>query len=221
METRLFTRQETDFVIRQLPNPPYRTILDICCGQGRHANILADTGYDVVGVDADSEALAVAQSSSVAPVNYVCNDIRRLREIDGIFDAAMLLWQSFGYFDQATNEDILIMVSEKLRPKGRFILDIYNRNYWEQNQGDSQFERNGTRIHTTSAMRGNRLSCHLRYDGGESETFDWQLYSLDEIVYLAEQCRLSCLLSCTESDEGKPVSDVNSQMQIVFEKQTY
>jgi SAM-dependent methyltransferase len=219
LETRPFTQQETEFVIRNLPNPPYQSILDICCGQGRHTNLLAQEGYTLVGLDLDRTALAIAQGEAAGSVKYVCHDMRNLGSINESFDAIILLWQSFGYFDELTNETILSAISQKLNKHGRFLLDIYNRAYWESNQGHKQFERKGIQIDATNTMTGNQLTSHLVYDAGKlSESFEWQLYYLEEIVDLAAKYSLKCLLSCVESDESKPVSKEKSQMQIVFEK---
>ncbi len=219
LETRPFTKQETEFVIRNLPNPPYRSILDICCGQGRLTNLLAQEGYMMVGLDLDRIALSIAEREAVGNVRYICQDMRDLGLIDESFDAIILLWQSFGYFDEVTNEKILGMISQKLNRQGRFVLDIYNRAYWENNQGHKRFERKGIQINATNTMVGNRLTSYLEYDGGKhSESFEWQLYFVDEIISLAEKYNLKCLRSCVESDENKPVSKEKSQMQLVFEK---
>lgn len=219
LETRPTTELETDFVVRQLPDPPYHTILDLCCGQGRHANRLAARGYAVTGVDVDVQALAIARQQATAPVRYLQHDMRHLKAVDGSFDAVILLWQSFGYFDEATNADILGQINRKLNPGGRLLLDIYNRNYWEQNQGSSRFARRGMEVTATNTMAGNRLTCDLVYGQGQGrESFDWQLYSADEITELAGRYGLICLLSCCESDESKQVDHTRSQMQFVFER---
>ena len=129
------------------------------------------------------------------------------------------MWQSFGYFDEPTNESIISQVSDKLRDGGRFILDIYNRDFWEQNQDEKQFERNGRSITAVNKMVGNRLICELDYGaGGAGDRFDWQLYTLEEIITLAAKYKLKYLLSGVECDENKIVTGQTQQMQIVFEK---
>ena len=44
------TDDEVSALLQLLPPPPAR-ILDLACGQGRHAVRLAERGYQVVGVD--------------------------------------------------------------------------------------------------------------------------------------------------------------------------
>jgi hypothetical protein len=109
-------------------------------------------------------------------------------------------------------------MSEKLRPNGRLILDIYNRTYFERNQGTRQLERNGVLITAANSMKGNRLRATLDYgDGGD--TFEWQLFTPDEICELAAEFGLEVVLMCTEFDEKKPVTPEKPRMIFVFRKE--
>ena len=175
-DTQSFTELETAFLARNLPDPPFKRVLDLPCGRGRHANALAKRGYEVVGADLDEEALAVAEREAQGVVTYVRADMRRLEHLDTNFDtnfdAALSLWQSFGYFDDATNRDVLAGMSARLRPGGRLILDVYHREYFEAHEGVRELERLGARVRATNTMRGRRFVAHLEYEGGGSDTFD-------------------------------------------------
>lgn len=218
-ETRPFTQSEISFIVRNLPNPPFAKILDVCCGQGRHSNLLAQHGYEMLGVDLDGSALSIARQSAPQSTRYVHLDMRHLDQIDETFDAVILMWQSFGYFNELTNEAILQQISDKLRVGGRFILDIYNRAFWENNQGVKKFDRLGVEIKAHNSMQGNRLICQLDYGSKHAaESFNWQLYYHDEIIDLVKPFGLTHLLSGVECDEKKAVTDSVQQMQIVFEK---
>jgi SAM-dependent methyltransferase len=63
------TEREAAFVARWLPLPAYSAVLDLCCGQGRHARALARRGYRVTGVDANAVALAAARRASSEEAN--------------------------------------------------------------------------------------------------------------------------------------------------------
>lgn len=217
LETRPYTAQEVAFVVRNLPNPPYRKVLDLCCGEGRHTTPLANKGYEMVGIDLDTTALSIAAKGSASALLQL--DMRDLRTVAGHFDAILSLWQSFGYFDEKTNRDVLYQVADKLDSGGRLILDIYNRLFWELNQGERQIERKGISIHIEDRLLGNRLRSSVRYgDGLGADTFEWQLFTLDEIVTLCASLGLELLLSCTECDERKRVSAEKQMMQLVFQK---
>ena len=47
---------ELAFLTRHLPREEFPTILDLCCGVGRHTAPLVAKGYHVVGIDRDYNA---------------------------------------------------------------------------------------------------------------------------------------------------------------------
>lgn len=219
LETQPYTEQEVNFLLRNLPNPPYRRILDVCCGPGRHSQPLVEHGYQLVGIDLDENALAKARRLSNGLATYLQLDMRQLVQLDGDFDAMICLWQSFGYFDEATNQDVLRQISQKLRQGGRFILDIYHRDYFAQNQGIRHYTRMGVSIAASNRMAGNRLIVHLEYsDGSPGDNFEWQLFTPEEICQAAAEVGLHTCLVCTEYNEQEPASPAKPRMQLVFER---
>jgi SAM-dependent methyltransferase len=213
------TEREAAFVARWLPQPAYSTVLDLCCGQGRHARALAGRGYRVTGVDGNAAALAAARRVSEDTIAYLQHDMRRLAELPGTFDAIICLWQSFGFFDAAGNADILRQASRKLRPGGRLVLDIYHRGFFERNQGTRHYEREGRAISETKRMDGDRLTVMLDYGPDlPPDIYEWQLFSPDAIADLARQCGFTLLLACAGFDQATPASAEGARMQLVFER---
>src|SRR6266508_871470 len=68
------TEREVAFVARWLPQPAYTTVLDLCCGQGRHARALAARGYRVTGVDRSVERL-MRRASNRAMKSFISSRI--------------------------------------------------------------------------------------------------------------------------------------------------
>jgi SAM-dependent methyltransferase len=214
------TEREAVFVTRWLPQPAHTTVLDLCCGSGRHARTLAQHGYRVTGVDLSAAALAAARRESGDQVVYLQRDMRNLDGLPRTFDGAVCLWQSFGSFDAATNADVLAQIGRKLRPGGRFVLDIYHRGFFERNQGARRFERGGATVTETKRMDGDRLIVQLDYESrGEADMFEWQLFTPEEICDLAAQSGFTLLIVCTRFDETMPATAEQPRMQLVFEKQ--
>lgn len=213
------TEAELDFVTRQLPLPQYRAVLDLCCGNGRLSIPLAAQGYTVTGLDRDAALVAEAQLKGSDSVQFVQADMRDLAKVPGAFAAIVNMWHSFGYFDATTNAALIHEIYRKLTPRGRFILDVYNREYFVQHQGTEIAERNGRQIRTTRRMQGKRL--HVQIDYGPDvpqDVFDWQLYTADELAALAVEAGFRVLVQCTWSDEARPITAADARMQFVLEK---
>src|SRR5437588_3552481 len=91
-----WTQNDAAFLARQLPLPRYRLILDLGCGQGRHALELAKREYQVTGLDRDEVAIAIARERAAKAkqeITYVVGDMLQLEELPGEFDAIISMWQ--------------------------------------------------------------------------------------------------------------------------------
>ena len=213
------TEQEIAFLVRQLPRSTYRNVLDICCGYGRHALALAALGYVVTGIDRDAVAIAQARERTRGDARFLEADMRDLAALDRTYDAAINLWQSFGYFDPSTNSAVLKGIYERLNPSGRLILDIYHRDFFAAHAGTRTFECKGRHIVETKTMAGNRLVVSLDYDAdGARDVFDWQLYTPDELCALADEIGFQPLVVCANFDEAQPATADIPRMQLVLEK---
>jgi len=100
-------------------------VLDVPCGQGRHAIRLAKFGADVAGVDASpgmiERAKANARDQSVQ-VSWIHSDMRHV-ESDPVFDCVICLGGSFGYFGRSGDRSFLSTLLRVLRPGGFLVLD--------------------------------------------------------------------------------------------------
>jgi SAM-dependent methyltransferase len=218
-----WTARELDFVARQAPLPAYRTLLDVCCGEGRHVIPLAGRGYVVTGFERDPVALAIMRDRAGAQgvsVRAVEGDMRALTaSVAGPFDICVCLWQSFGYFDAATNEDTLRQMSDLLRPGGRMILDIYQLGYFAAHQGERTVERNGRAIIISERLSGSYLSVDIDYGPDAApDRMEWELYTPDAIQALAARQGLRTILACALCDKTQPPTSGQPRMQLVFER---
>jgi ubiquinone/menaquinone biosynthesis C-methylase UbiE len=104
-------------------------ILDLCCGAGRYSRALAAEGYSVAAVDLSPDLLRAAAMQSRRNVRYARADMRRLPFKLKIFDGAVNLFTSFGYFNDDENLDVLKGAARVLKPGARLVLDFFNREY--------------------------------------------------------------------------------------------
>lgn len=99
-------------------------MLDVPCGQGRHAHLLAEAGYSVQGLDYSRDLLNVARKRGTGPnLRYQRGDMRRLpRSWTRRFDAVLNLFTSFGFFAHpADDAQVVKEFARVLRPGGLLI----------------------------------------------------------------------------------------------------
>lgn len=105
--------------ILQLPSGA--RILDCPCGQGRHAHLLAEAGFDVDGLDYSPEMIAAAKKRGTGKtLRYTRGDMRKLpARWTGRFDAVLDLFTSFGFFTNASDDARVIgEFARVLKPGG-------------------------------------------------------------------------------------------------------
>jgi SAM-dependent methyltransferase len=109
---------------------PPAWILDLCCGAGRHAIPLARMGFIVTGLDYSNDMLAQARRDAAwtgVDVDFRRGDMRDL-PWGAVFDGCVMLGGSFGVLENETeNQKVLFAVADALKPGGRFLLDVANR----------------------------------------------------------------------------------------------
>ncbi|MEQ1613536.1 MAG: methyltransferase domain-containing protein, partial [Hyphomicrobiaceae bacterium] len=132
------TRREVDFIMSAAAIQPHSTILDLCCGQGRHCLELARRGFkNVQGVDRSRYLIRLAkkraQTEGLA-VSFKEGDARNPRLPENTFDCVAIMGNSFGYFsNKKDDEKVLTMVGKMLRPSGQIVLDITDGAYMAEN----------------------------------------------------------------------------------------
>jgi SAM-dependent methyltransferase len=118
---------DAEFVERALDLSRSR-ILDLGCGQGRHAVALALRGHEVTGLDLSAFLLGKARELAGERGAHVTWVERDMRDLDGLgpFDACVSLYTAFGYFTDAEDARVIASVSSVLEPGGAFLLDLDN-----------------------------------------------------------------------------------------------
>jgi SAM-dependent methyltransferase len=106
-------------------------LLDVACGRGRHARMLAAHGYDVTGIDLAPDSIAFARQYENDHLHFYVHDMRQIL-CTNCFQYAFNFFTSFGYFGtRRENLNTIRMVGTALRPNGTFVLDYLNARYAE------------------------------------------------------------------------------------------
>jgi SAM-dependent methyltransferase len=105
-----------------------QSLLDMGCGTGGHALLLAERGYKVTGVDLSERMLETARAKAIQrqlELPFLTADIRKL-ELGNQFDAVISMFAVMGY--QTTNDDLLDAFGSArrhVRDDGLFIFDCW------------------------------------------------------------------------------------------------
>ncbi len=138
--------READFIERSLGVVKGGRLLDLGCGAGQHAVELASRGYEVVGFDSSQAQLdwagELAQERGER-LQFINGDMRTLTYQE-TFDGILCWNTSFGFFEEDKNIDVAARMFAALRPGGRLLLDVVNRDYIVAEQpGQTWFEGDG------------------------------------------------------------------------------
>ncbi|MBM3558640.1 MAG: methyltransferase domain-containing protein [Alphaproteobacteria bacterium] len=123
------TEAEIDLLVKAAGLEPNDRVLDLCCGQGRHAMALARRGFrSVAGIDRSRYLIRLARRRSRElglTIDFHEGDARRFRVAQGGFHCVALMGNSFGYFE-SENDDLAVLqqVRRALAPNGTIAMDI-------------------------------------------------------------------------------------------------
>ncbi|ANU11069.1 hypothetical protein A1A1_13607 [Planococcus antarcticus DSM 14505] len=121
-------------LLELIPWEKGQSVLDLCCGYGRHSRYLAELGWRVTGVDLSAPLLQEAIRLTVnLPIQYMRCDMRNI-PFQKEMDLVLNMFTSFGYFPQdAENEKVIEGISQSLKEGGYFIMDYLNPKFVEEN----------------------------------------------------------------------------------------
>lgn len=169
------------------------TILDLCCGNGRHLKAFHTMGYKKsLGLDLSFDLLK--EGLEECPyITFLRGDMRNIPFKNNI-DLVVSLFTSFGYFSSDhENLNVLKEVHKCLGRGGKFFLDYINRPYLLKNitPGDITFMGNKKIISKRSiSSDGLRVEKEIKIIEGEKEKNYFEsvrLFTLSELVELMDK----------------------------------
>jgi len=139
-EARLFI----DRLLNYLVPEPGSLMLDVACGRGRHARVLADKGFDVTGIDIAPDSITFAKQFENEYLHFFEHDMRLPFWIN-YFNYAFNFFTSFGYFKSyRENQNAIRTIAQSLKKGGIVMIDYLNTRYAEDHFiHKSQKEING------------------------------------------------------------------------------
>ena len=189
------TRREAAFLEEALGPIKPGPVLDVGCGFGRHVRALRHRGFKVVGTD---RFVHLLERHAPGARRAVCADMRRLPFAARSFQGAYCIFNTFGYFADSENRQVLAECARVLAPGGRFVLQIPN----------GPIMAGIAHEFTPSQTAGPKLTMTEQYafdpdkktlqgsgvwrigDQEQAWTLELQLYTHEEIAAALESCGL-------------------------------
>jgi SAM-dependent methyltransferase len=222
---------EIGFVERALTLRPNDAVLDLCCGQGRHAVLLAKRGYRVTGQDLNGDYLAIAAETARAAgfsIETVRSDMRVIPFAER-FDAIINMFTAFGYLE-SEEEDLRVLeaIARALKPGGRLLMDLLNREWVVANYAERDWHpgEDGTlyleqRRFDLSTSRNHVTFTAVSPEGKRREVggHHVRLYTLTETIELLTRSGLR-MIEVYGGFDGEPYSITTRRMIVVAVKAT-
>ena len=115
-------------------------VLDLGCGTGNMTEMLASSGYDMIGVDNSEDMLELAMEKrmeSGKDILYLLQDMREF-ELYGTVRAIVSVCDSVNYITEPEElEEVFRLVNNYLDPKGVFLFDFNTVYKYKEVMGDT------------------------------------------------------------------------------------
>ena len=199
-------------------------IIDLCCGQGRHAFLFAQEGFEVYGFDLSRTLLQVAKYKNDQSNNtfFIQADMRYLPAIHS-FDLLLNLFTSFGYFEtDIENKIVFQQFHQVLNTGGYFVFDYFHTPYILANLERYQSEQIGDlTVELERFIEGSRVQKIIRLNRqGKQSTFyeSVKMYKPDQILKMMEETSLSVRYIFGDY-KGSPLSEDSERIIIIGQKE--
>lgn len=190
------------------------TVLDLACGTGAQVFWLAESGFEVCGIDINERMLSLAEEKAKAreiKVKLAQGDMRTSQL--GQFDAVVTIFNAIGHLTQSDFSLALKNIHKNLQPGGLYIFDIFNLDYllhednitkltidWQKKSGDIV---NREIQYSTISTEGILASYDIYHEQcGSSEpqistAFQTlQVYSVSQLKFLLADCGFEMIMQC-------------------------
>ncbi len=117
-------------------------VLDLGCGTGSLTELMARSGYDMIGIDNSGEMLQIAmnkRNASGLDILYLLQDMRGF-ELYGTVKAVISICDSMNYIMEYQElVEVFRLVNNYLDPKGVFIFDLNTEYKYRELLADNTF----------------------------------------------------------------------------------
>lgn len=194
-------------------------IADLGCGTGNITELLAESGYDMIGIDCSEEMLSIAKEKNTKDILYLLQDMREM-ELYGTVAAVVSICDSMNYIVE--KKDLLTvfrLVNNYLDENGIFIFDLNTEYKYETILGDTVIAENREDksfiwenfYYPEEKVNEYDLTIYTEEENGLyrrwEETHYQKAYGLEEIKELLEQAGMKFVAAYDAFTREEPKMD--------------
>ena len=216
-------------------------VLELGCGTGSLTELLADAGFDMIGIDNSMEMLNIAMEKRAKKekddeaangacrkkdILYLCQDMREF-ELYGTVKAVVSVCDSLNYL--LSEEDLLEtfrLVNNYLDPDGVFIFDFNTVYKYEEIIGDTTIAENREECsfiwenyyHVEEQINEYDLTIFVKEDEDLfrrfTETHYQRGYTLEQMKQLVEESGLE-FIRALDADTREEVTEISERIYVI------
>ena len=234
-------REWADYIIETLAQDGIRDglVLELGCGTGTVTEMLADAGYDMIGIDNSEEMLAEAmekRAESGHDILYLLQDMQDF-ELYGTVRAVISVCDSMNYLtDEEDLEYLFALVNNYLDPGGIFIFDFNTEYKYREVLGDQTIAESredcsfiwDNYYYEEERINEYELNLFIREDAESEtegdlyrrfrETHFQRAYTLEEITRIVEESGLQ-FVTAYEAFTKEPPSKNSERIYVIAREQ--
>lgn len=208
-------------------------LLDLGCGTGTLSFLLEKKGFDVIGVDASEDMLAVANEKKYEEESSALFLCQRAEELDlfGTINCAVSSLDTLNHIDSIPKiEKAISLVSLFMDMDGIFIFDMNTPHKHKHVLGNNTFVYDMDEVYCVwqnsydeNAERTDiDLDFFIKNEDDElferySESFSEYVYNMDKIVDIIKKCGFT-LIGTTDDYSEALVSDATERITFICKK---
>ena len=205
------------------------SVLDLGCGTGTLTELLADKGYDMIGIDNAEEMLEIAMEKrmqSGKDILYLLQDMREF-ELYGTVGAVISVCDSLNYIlDEEDMQKVFDLVNNYLYPGGIFVFDFNTVYKYKTVIGDTTIAENredcsfiwDNYYHDEERINEYDLTIFVEEEEKLfrrfSETHYQRGYTLDEMKQFVKKAGLE-FVTAMDADTHEGVTDESERIYVV------